>query len=232
MSPFRVYIGNGDCLPCKFCCPQVSLQMQGHCFPIDLHLLPIEGPEVVLGIQWLQQLGGMYHDYAAMSMEFSWNGKRIILNGDTKTTPKLITLHQFQALITHKEIQSLYELHCLPHNSHSTTELSKSIKFPINILTLFVQLLKRFILFQPPMTLPPHRLIDHKIHLVPNTKPVNVRPYRYPYFHKCAIINIVKEMREQGIIRPSQSSFSSPVLLVKKKDGSYRYFLLNTELTM
>lgn len=62
---------------------------------------------------------------------------------------------------------------------------------------------------------------------------VLVRPYRYPHYQKSAIEKIVQELLKSGVIRPSQSPFSSLVLLVKKADGNRRmcinYQALNQE---
>ena len=78
--------------------------------------------------------------------------------------------------------------------------------------------------------LSPIRDQDHAIHLIPGSVPPNIRPYRYPYAQKSEIERMVAEMLEAGINQPIQSSFSAPVVLVHKKDGSWRMCLDYREL--
>lgn len=66
------------------------------------------------------------------------------------------------------------------------------------------------------------RTCDHKINLKEDTNSICVRPYRYPAFQKNVINELIKEMLERGIIQPNNNPFSSPVVLVKKKDNSWR----------
>jgi hypothetical protein len=88
----------------------------------------------------------------------------------------------------------------------------------------WVELLGKFEdVFNLPSGLPPVREHDHSIVLKQGAAIPNIRPYRYPYYQKNEIEKIVKEMLQAGIVRHSTSPFSSPVLLVKKKDGGWRF---------
>jgi hypothetical protein len=73
-----------------------------------------------------------------------------------------------------------------------------------------------------PKGIPPTRNHDHDIHLIRGSVSPNIRPYIYPYAQKSEIECMVEEMLEVGIIRPIQSSYSTPVVIVFKKDGSWR----------
>jgi hypothetical protein len=70
---------------------------------------------------------------------------------------------------------------------------------------------------------PPARSYDHAIPLTPDAMPINSRPYHYTPQHKTKIERQVKELLDNGLICHSHSPFASPVLLVKKKDGSWRF---------
>lgn len=61
--------------------------------------------------------------------------------------------------------------------------------------------------------------MEIKLH---DTTPVVYRPYRLSYSEREVVRNIVKELEEAGIVRPSSSNYASPIILVKKKTGDYR----------
>lgn len=85
------------------------------------------------------------------------------------------------------------------------------------------QLMQEFTdVFSEPHGLPPPRAHDHRILLLFGNGPVCVRPYRYPQILKNEIERLVNDLLGNGVIRPSNSPYSSPVLLVKKSDGSWR----------
>ena len=62
---------------------------------------------------------------------------------------------------------------------------------------------------------------QHKI--VIDGSPFKLRPYQVPEAQRSVFKEAVQTMLDQGVIQPSSSPFSSPVVLVKKKDGTYRF---------
>ncbi|KAH9423437.1 hypothetical protein DERP_003716 [Dermatophagoides pteronyssinus] len=64
-------------------------------------------------------------------------------------------------------------------------------------------------------------LIEHCIELKSN-KIVNIKPYPVPYAYRDQVRTMLAEMLSEGIIERSSSEWCSPILALKKKDGSLR----------
>lgn len=77
--------------------------------------------------------------------------------------------------------------------------------------------------FTAPRGLPPHCQYDHAVTLVEGAVPANTRPYRYSPLQKDEIERQVLEMLDADVITHNVSPYAAPVLLVKKKDGTWRF---------
>ncbi|XP_020219695.1 uncharacterized protein LOC109802694 [Cajanus cajan] len=222
-------VGNGDFLPCTTYCPQAQITLASLKFPIDLYPLDLSGTDIVLGVQWLTQISPFIMDYNGPFMRFMWEGNMVELKGEHSSSPIPITAHQLRRLHHTNRVEALFQLILEP--SSPTLPLPPQTQQPQTNSTIpsiapppFQSLLIKYCtLFTTPTSLPPSRSTDHSIPLLPNTPPISVRPYHYPHFQKQEIKTQVAKMLESGFITPNISPFSSPVLLVKKKDGTWRF---------
>jgi len=169
-----------------------------------------------------------------MEVSLEKEGMRVILQGNLETRLcKMIRGKKLHQLLRKKMSQVAYLFVIETREVGATYEESEGdrsefnhqhshIPWQVFELALLELLLAEYQdLFIEPKSLPPRRSLDHSIPLIPQAKPVNIRSYRYPPKLKTEIERLVKDMLSQSIIRPSRSPFASPILLVKKKDGTW-----------
>jgi hypothetical protein len=70
--------------------------------------------------------------------------------------------------------------------------------------------------------MPPDRELEFAIEIVPGTAPIYKKYYRMPGPELAELKKHLDELLQKGYIHPSISPWGSPVLFVKKKDGSLR----------
>eukprot|EP00731_Ephydatia_muelleri_P023225 Em0015g808a len=66
------------------------------------------------------------------------------------------------------------------------------------------------------------RVLRHKIN-TGDALPIHQQARRLPFHQRDMVQKMIKGMLEQGIIEPADGSWSSPIVLAKKKDGSFRF---------
>lgn len=217
IPPTSVRVANGEVLVCDAKISQFDWWVQGHQFSFPVRVLPMGGYDLVLGMDWLTQYSPTTCDWAAKWLQFSYQGSLIKLQGiqssSDLTTPQEATPEQVVKWTKGNDVWAIAVL-----------EQSGGVTIPVSEFPEIQSLLSEFeSVFQNVSDLPPHRALDHAIPLLPNAIPVNSRPYSYSPAQKDEIERQVSEMLSARLITTSCSPFASPVLLVKKKDNSWRF---------
>ena len=71
-----------------------------------------------------------------------------------------------------------------------------------------------------PKTLPPRRVVDHKIELASSSKPSSKAPYKMSFMELAEMRKQLTELLDAGYIQPSKAPYSAPILFQKKQDES------------
>ncbi|XP_004514016.3 uncharacterized protein [Cicer arietinum] len=213
-SPYMVEVGDGHKVRCKGKCAQLKFQMQNLEAIQDFYLFTLKGVDMVLGLDWLAGLGEIKADFGKLELTLKQGEKFIRIAGNPALTKTELPFGALMQVL--KEEGEGLLIQC----ERTKTELDSQKTLPKN----FLKLLDEFDeICSDPKELPPVRKHDHAIHLKEGASIPHLRPYRYPHYQKTEIERLVAEMLESGVIRHSISPYSSPIILVKKKDGGWRF---------
>ncbi|KAL4583040.1 hypothetical protein LXL04_007604 [Taraxacum kok-saghyz] len=217
INSFPVMIGNGQNLECNGVLPNVQLELNRTTFHVPLFVVPVEGADIILGLAWLSSLGPIIADFSIPQLSFTVNNRQCTLKGEPFAAP--VSPSSLHTLLRKQAVASLHTMifHHQPPTPNQSPPQTHTDPIVDKLLTQFQPL------FEPPQGLPPSRNHDHHIPVNPTASPVNIRPYRYPHYQKEIMTKLITEMLQEGVIQPSTSPYSSPVLLVRKKDGSWRF---------
>ncbi|XP_050915219.1 uncharacterized protein LOC127130207 [Lathyrus oleraceus] len=209
-NPLGVKLGDGHRVLPRGRCNGIQLNMGAVQICFDAYVLELGGVDLILGVVWLETLGKVTMDWKEMSMVFNHKGSMVKLLGQAVDD----TMATFQSIITPSRMIAGCEWPTLMKvlgspmsrvSDHQTKELG-------GLLDHFV------IVFKEIQGLPPPRNTSHSIELLHGACPVSVRPYRYPHLHKDELEKQIQSLMQQGVVRNCTNAFSSPVILVKKKD--------------
>ncbi|XP_047948867.1 uncharacterized protein LOC125194666 [Salvia hispanica] len=225
--PYSVTLGDGSRVRAAGICRAIALTMSSEVFPLSCYMFPLRNIDVILGVSWLASLGDVTANWNDLSMKFSVQGRHVAIRGDPSLTHRACSARDIQTLEAGDACWVLRSM---------TDDISKD-QFEFDVVLSAAErhqlqiLTGRFpAVINGPSSLPPARRTDHRITLQPGVLPVSVRPYRYNHIQKDEMERLVAEMLASGVIQPSTSPYSSPVLLVRKKDGSWRFCVDYREL--
>ncbi|XP_057418902.1 uncharacterized protein LOC130713120 [Lotus japonicus] len=233
LQPMKVTVADGGIIQGSGWCGGITWKMQGYTFTDDAIAILLSSCDLILGMKWLRQWGTISWDFTNLIMEFAMGKEMVKLQAMEEKENKLVSAAKLHHMVGEDKFSYLLQiLPCSREVSCCTLKTKGSLDSGLTVQGRDVELQahEEAILqdygdvFEEPVELPPFRGIhDHKIILKEGSNPISLRPYRYPPAQKKDVIDkMMKELLESGVIQPSSSPFASPIVIVKKKDGSWR----------
>ena len=138
---------------------------------MDLHILPVHGHDVILGMDWLESLGKVTTDFAGKTLEFIQADRPIVLKG-LRPPPRRVSLQSLSSLIPSPSMQEYYEIVLLELEVAVSTS-GDDEEFPAGLPAGVSSVLEEFRpIFSLPEGMPPRWPFDHRVHLFPGTHPL------------------------------------------------------------
>ncbi|WVZ14824.1 hypothetical protein V8G54_012390 [Vigna mungo] len=219
-QPYLVSLGDGQRRRIDGCCEKVALEIGETQVVERFYIFELGGVEVILGVEWLAKLGEVTVDWRLLTMKYRQGDRRVTIQGDPALERRVVGPGALKKIDEVATCVLVWELGLCETQTSSPKYSGLTEKQKQQMEDLLEQ---HDGVFTELEGLPPSRETVHQIHLKEGTGPINVRPYRYPHIMKDEIEQQVSEMLRSGVVRPSHSPYSSPVILVKKKDGSWRF---------
>lgn len=211
----KVLVANGGTLYSEFKAPQCAFTIQEQPLKFDFKILQLQGYDMILGTDWIKHHSPVTLDYKKMFMNITTVGDKVVTFWD-ESLPCSNTIKETENLNILQEENiggaMVFINKILVEQQVQTTTPT----FLLPVLQAYSDV------FAESQELPPARDCDHAINLVPDAKVVNQRSYRLPHHQKNAMELIIAKMLHNQVIQNSISPYSSPALMVKKKDTTWR----------
>ncbi|XP_037497049.1 uncharacterized protein LOC119371287 [Jatropha curcas] len=217
-DPFLVKLGDGHRMKTSGVCSNLHLQLGSYTISGDFFIFPLRDLDIILGVAWLETLGDVQVNWQWLTMKFLHQNQLVELCGDPSLTRGAISAKSFSKVTNMSFSAVLLELSIDPPPMSCVSTVENFDVFLCSPTGTVHRSSSNEI-----YGLPPRRSTDHRIALQPGQGPISVKPYKYGHIQKDEIERLVHDMLSAGIIKPSSSPYSNPVLLVKKKDGSWRF---------
>ena len=109
-SSFDVLVADGNRLECSTKCLTLEINIQGYQFHTDVYLLPLKGSDVVLGVQWLQNLMPVMWDFQNLTMDFTLGRQHYHLQGQPQTSITPATTQSMEHILRHQSHGMIMQL--------------------------------------------------------------------------------------------------------------------------